>query len=80
MLQVTRMRPGRVECMVAREKRDEQSTVAIVEHACDAGLVRAFEFLGKRWSGVILASLSTGSGRLRRAASWRRYHHRLGPL
>ena len=29
-------------------------------HACDAGLVRAFEFLGKRWSGVILGSLSTG--------------------
>ncbi len=46
--------------MVARGKRDEQSTVALVEHACDAGLVRAFEFLGKRWSGVILASLSTG--------------------
>jgi len=31
-----------------------------VEPACDAGLVRAFEFLGKRWSGVILASLSAG--------------------
>ena len=45
---------------MAREKRDGQSTVAIVEHGCDAGLVRAFEFLGKRWSGVILASLSTG--------------------
>ena len=30
------------------------------EHACDAGLVRAFEFLGKRWSGVILESLSLG--------------------
>jgi DNA-binding HxlR family transcriptional regulator len=29
-------------------------------HACEAGLVRAFDFLGKRWNGVILGSLSTG--------------------
>jgi DNA-binding HxlR family transcriptional regulator len=55
-------------------------TVATVgtEHACDAGLVRAFEFLGKRWSGVILASLSLGPvgfAELRGGL-----HHRLGAL
>ena len=26
-------------------------------HTCDAALARAFAFLGKRWTGVILASL-----------------------
>jgi len=30
-------------------------------HSCDAGLARAFEFLGKRWNGVILATLIEGS-------------------
>jgi DNA-binding HxlR family transcriptional regulator len=38
----------------------KQQSAGDVEHACDAGLVRAFEFLGKRWSGIILASLSPG--------------------
>jgi DNA-binding HxlR family transcriptional regulator len=28
--------------------------------ACDAALVRAFSFLGKRWSGVVLGSLIAG--------------------
>jgi len=28
--------------------------------ACDAALARAFDFLGKRWSGVLLATLSDG--------------------
>jgi len=28
--------------------------------ACDAALVRAFRFLGKRWSGVILGTLTVG--------------------
>jgi DNA-binding HxlR family transcriptional regulator len=28
--------------------------------ACDAALARAFEFLGKRWSGVILGTLRDG--------------------
>lgn len=46
--------------MVVKEKHGGQSMAAGSEHACDAGLVRAFEFLGKRWSGVILGSLSTG--------------------
>src|SRR3954463_3519074 len=27
---------------------------------CDRALVRAFEFLGKRWSGVVLGSLIAG--------------------
>ena len=32
-----------------------------VDHQmCDAGLVRAFDFLGKRWNGVILGTLSYG--------------------
>ena len=49
-----------MDLMVVREKQDGPPATAEGEHACDAGLVRAFEFLGKRWSGVILASLSTG--------------------
>jgi len=28
---------------------------------CDAALARAFTFLGKRWSGLILATLANGS-------------------
>jgi DNA-binding HxlR family transcriptional regulator len=28
--------------------------------ACDAALSRAFDFLGKRWSGVLLATLADG--------------------
>jgi DNA-binding HxlR family transcriptional regulator len=32
----------------------------VERHPCEAGLVRAFEFLGKRWNGVILGSLSGG--------------------
>jgi len=27
---------------------------------CDAALARAFDFLGKRWNGVILGTLSNG--------------------
>lgn len=30
--------------------------------SCDAGLVRAFQLLGKRWNGLILATLSEHSG------------------
>jgi DNA-binding HxlR family transcriptional regulator len=47
--------------------------MAIEEHeprACDAALARAFEFLGKRWNGVILAVLlhgPAGFSELRRA-------------
>lgn len=27
---------------------------------CDAGLVRAFAFLGKRWNGIVLGALRSG--------------------
>jgi DNA-binding HxlR family transcriptional regulator len=33
---------------------------AAESHPCEAGLIRAFEFLGKRWNGVILGTLSRG--------------------
>jgi DNA-binding HxlR family transcriptional regulator len=36
---------------------------AAVEHeprACDAALSRAFEFLGKRWNGLLLGTLGVG--------------------
>jgi DNA-binding HxlR family transcriptional regulator len=46
--------------MVVREKPIDGPVPADVEHTCDAGLVRAFDFLGKRWNGIILGSLSTG--------------------
>ena len=29
--------------------------------ACDAALARAFDFLGKRWNGMILANLGDGN-------------------
>ena len=31
-----------------------------VAHACDGGVRRAFELLGKRWNGVIVGTLSAG--------------------
>jgi DNA-binding HxlR family transcriptional regulator len=39
-----------------------QSTVSGVEGVpiCDAGVRRAFDFLGKRWNGIILGTLSSG--------------------
>jgi DNA-binding HxlR family transcriptional regulator len=46
--------------MVVSETQDGHPTPTANEHTCDAGLVRAFEFLGKRWNGIILGSLSTG--------------------
>ncbi|WP_298210566.1 helix-turn-helix domain-containing protein [Ferrimicrobium sp.] len=38
------------------ESSREECTI----HHCDAGLVRAFELLGKRWSGLVLGTLSDG--------------------
>ncbi len=35
-------------------------TDAAAPVSCDAGVRRAFEFLGKRWNGVILGTLSVG--------------------
>src|ERR1700761_9096283 len=40
--------------------------------ACDAALTRAFSFLGKRWNGVLLGTLTygpAGFAELRRAAT-----------
>ncbi len=39
-------------------------------HICDASLARAFDFLGKRWNGIILGTLAgspAGFAELRRA-------------
>jgi DNA-binding HxlR family transcriptional regulator len=45
--------------------KDAGSAVSeVVGHelqACDTGLARAFDFLGKRWNGVILGTLSLGT-------------------
>ena len=38
--------------------KDEDATHE--PRACDAALARAFEFLGKRWSGVLLGTLISG--------------------
>ncbi|GAB3761980.1 winged helix-turn-helix transcriptional regulator [Microlunatus parietis] len=40
------------------------------EHGCDEALARAFQFLGKRWNGVLLGTLmggAAGFAELRRA-------------
>jgi DNA-binding HxlR family transcriptional regulator len=36
------------------------STVAHEPRACDAALSRAFQFLGKRWNGMLLSALGVG--------------------
>jgi len=47
----------------------------VTEHeplACDAALARAFEFLGKRWNGILLGTLTAGPAsfsELRRAVA-----------
>ncbi|CAM5618055.1 MULTISPECIES: helix-turn-helix domain-containing protein [Streptomyces] len=49
-----------------------RNAVAHEERACDAALARAFEFLGKRWNGVLLGTLMEGSAsfsELRRAVA-----------
>jgi DNA-binding HxlR family transcriptional regulator len=38
----------------------KEPVVEAVPRACDVALARAFAFLGKRWNGVILATLLTG--------------------
>jgi DNA-binding HxlR family transcriptional regulator len=53
----------------------QSPTGQLAEHeprACDAALRRAFEFLGKRWSGMILGTLTSGPAgfsELRRAVN-----------
>jgi len=36
-------------------------TIEVDSRACDGALVRAFGFLGKRWNGVLLATLMNGA-------------------
>ena len=51
---------GNIDPMVVRSEASDGPGPTGAGHGCDAGLVRAFDFLGKRWNGVILGSLSTG--------------------
>jgi DNA-binding HxlR family transcriptional regulator len=47
----------------AQERQDRQPAQSVpAEEAahCDAGIRRAFDFLGKRWTGVILGTLTAG--------------------
>ena len=43
-------------CVTLSESQPQEHDAA----SCDAALVRAFAFLGKRWNGVILATLGVG--------------------
>lgn len=43
-------------------RRERQDVDPCEAHHCDAGVVRAFSVLGKRWNGMILATLSSGAG------------------
>ena len=45
------------EADVAAELATDVATLQL----CDAGVARAFDFLGKRWNGVILGALSKGA-------------------
>ncbi len=50
-----------IRSSAALEAAPEAASVGQPElHLCDAGVARAFDFLGKRWNGVILGTLSTG--------------------
>jgi DNA-binding HxlR family transcriptional regulator len=42
------------------EAGELSACAALAPTGCDAGLKRAFDFLGKRWNGVILGTLSGG--------------------
>src|SRR3978361_1508280 len=51
---------------------DHDTALAHEPRACDAALSRAFGFLGKRWNGVILGTLTSGPAgfsELRRAVN-----------
>jgi DNA-binding HxlR family transcriptional regulator len=41
--------------------RSHDVSTGACAQACDEALVRAFQILGKRWSGVILGTLANGS-------------------
>jgi len=40
---------------------EPMATIDVDPRACDGALVRAFGFLGKRWNGVLLATLMNGA-------------------
>jgi DNA-binding HxlR family transcriptional regulator len=44
----------------AAEARPSRRAVEHVAGQCDTALTRAFDFLGKRWNGVILGTLAEG--------------------
>ena|ERR1044071_7695686 len=45
----------------AAQARPSQTGAEHVAGQCDAALTRAFDFLGKRWNGVILGTLAEAS-------------------
>ena len=49
-----------MDLVEAIEDAERDGTAAAASAACDAGIRRAFDFLGKRWSGVFLGTLSAG--------------------
>lgn len=56
--------------MPARPDTAPQAPVVHTPTACDGAIKRAFDFLGKRWNGVLLATLMggpSGFAELRRA-------------
>ena len=62
---------------------DQGSAASVVSHEaglCNSNVARAFDFLGKRWNGVILGALSQGPTGFRRSATRRGIDHRLGAL
>jgi DNA-binding HxlR family transcriptional regulator len=46
--------------MTPRKAPAAPEETAVAPRTCDASLSRAFEFLGKRWNGVLLGSLGQG--------------------
>ncbi|HVX44547.1 MAG TPA: helix-turn-helix domain-containing protein [Mycobacteriales bacterium] len=57
---------------MAGGREAHHGTTEHVPRLCDAALTRAFRFLGKRWNGVILATLTggpAGFAELRRAVA-----------
>lgn len=46
---------------VVSSESSESGTVAHAAKSCDSALAQAFTFLGKRWNGVILGTLTNGS-------------------
>ena len=47
-------------CMAAEHTEQREQALDHEPKTCDAALTRAFGFLGKRWNGVILGTLTLG--------------------